>query len=125
MTKIKEYITLIFVTFLLMISTSQTSYCHFPSIIDNLEIIGDEIDGLYKGNGNVSGVPIIATLRIIEKKWTAISKIDLPGGGDSEYQRGIVVGVDLYDESGFIKIGYVSGDIAYLNGYPKMFKKTN
>ena len=120
----KKNIILITVTALLIIFTSQTSFSHFLCINDNLEIVGDEIDGLYSGTAKGDGISIIATLRITGKKWIATSKMNIPGA-TTEYQRGIMVGVDIYDESGFVKIGYVSENTAYINGYPEMTKETN
>ena len=120
----KKNITLIIVTGLLIISTTQTSFCHFPSINDNTEIIIDEIDGLYSGTQNINGIPIIATLRITGKKWIATTKMNIPGAS-KEYQRGIMIDTDIYDESGMIKLGYVSENNAYINGYPKMTKEIN
>ena len=120
----KKNIILITVTALLIISTPHTSFCHFLSINDNLEIIGDEIDGLYSGTEKVNGIPIIATLKITGKKWIATSKLNIPGA-TTEYQRGIMIGVDIYDESGFVKIGYVSENTAYIIGYPEMTKEIN
>ena len=120
-------ITLIFVSGLLTISTAQASFCHFPSINDNTEIItdeNDEIDGLYSGTQDVNGIQIIATLRITGKTWVATSKMNLPGA-TTEYQRGTISGTDLWDESGMMKLGYVSENTAYVQGFPKMTKEIN
>lgn len=35
----------------------------------------------------------------------------------AQYSRGIVNGNDLYDESGYIKVGYVSGNRVSMDGY--------
>jgi hypothetical protein len=40
-----------------------------------------------------------------------------------EFQNGIVKGKDLFDDSGMIKIGSVSGTSANINGYPSMRKE--
>ena len=120
----KKNMTLIFVVGLLITSAAQASFCHFPSINDNTEIFTDEIDGLYSGTQDVNGIPIIATLRITGKNWVATSKMNIPGA-TTEYQRGTINGADIYDESGMIKLGYVSENNAYIHGYPKMTKEIN
>ena len=40
----------------------------------------------------------------------------------AQYSRGIVNGNDLYDESGYIKVGYVSGNRVSMDGY-SLYKK--
>ncbi len=61
----------------------------------------------------------MAKLTISGIRWSATSQL---GYDSPEYQNGVVKGNDLYDDSGMIKIGYVSGNSASINGYPSMRK---
>jgi hypothetical protein len=76
-------------------------------------------DGIYTGSQNISGLELVAKLTINGNRWSAISQL---GYDNQEYQNGVVKGKDLYDDSGMIKIGYVSGNSANINGYPSMSK---
>jgi uncharacterized protein with FMN-binding domain len=75
------------------------------------------IDGVYSGTTDISGLELKARLTISGNRWSAASQL---GYDSQEYQNGVVLGSDLYDESGMVKIGYVSGDYAHINGYPTM-----
>ncbi len=77
------------------------------------------IDGVYTGSQNISGLNLEAKLTISGKSWSASSQL---GYDNPEYQNGVVNGTDLYDDSGMIKIGYVSGNNASIDGYPSMRK---
>jgi uncharacterized protein with FMN-binding domain len=77
------------------------------------------IDGVYTGSQNISGLNLEAKLTISGKSWSATSQL---GYDNPEYQNGVVNGTDLYDDSGMIKIGYVSGNNASIDGYPSMRK---
>ena len=77
------------------------------------------IDGVYSGSKSVSGLELVAELTISGSRWSARSQL---GYDSQEYQNGIVNGNDLYDDSGMIKIGYVSGNTARIDGYPSMEK---
>lgn len=77
------------------------------------------INGVYTGSQNISGLELTARLTVSGNRWSATSQIT---GDSPEYQNGIVQGSDLYDDSGSIKIGYVSGRLASINGYPTMTK---
>ena len=77
------------------------------------------INGVYTGSQNISGLELTARLTVSGNRWSATSQIT---GDSPEYQNGIVQGSDLYDDSGSIKIGYVSGRSASINGYPSMSK---
>jgi len=77
------------------------------------------INGVYTGSQNISGLELTARLTISGNRWSAASQIT---GDSPETQNGIVQGSDLYDESGSVKIGYVSGGSASINGYPTMTK---
>jgi uncharacterized protein with FMN-binding domain len=79
----------------------------------------DNIDGVYSGTQNISGLELVAKLTISGSRWSASSQL---GYDSPEYQNGVVKGKDLYDGSGMIKIGYVSGNSASINGYPIMRK---
>ena len=79
----------------------------------------DNIDGVYSGTKNISGLELLAKLTISGSRWSASSQL---GYDSPEYQNGVVKGNDLYDDSGMIKIGYVSGNSASINGYPNMRK---
>jgi hypothetical protein len=78
------------------------------------------IDGVYKGSKNISGLEIVANLTISGNRWSASTKM---GYESPEFQNGIVKGKDLFDDSGMIKIGSVSGTSANINGYPSMRKE--
>jgi uncharacterized protein with FMN-binding domain len=78
-----------------------------------------EVDGSYTGSKNISGIKLKAKLTISGNTWSAMSSL---GDDDTEYQSGVIKGHDLYDESGMIKIGYVSGNSASISGYPNMSK---
>lgn len=75
------------------------------------------IDGSYSGTQNISGLELTATLTITGNRWSATSQL---GYDNPEFQNGTVKGTDLYDQSGMIKIGNVSGNIARIDGYPRM-----
>jgi hypothetical protein len=79
------------------------------------------IDGVYTGKRYVGGLDLVAKLTINGSRWSAVSQL---GTDSPEYQNGVVKGNDLLDESGMIKIGYVSasGTYASINGYPGMNK---
>lgn len=77
------------------------------------------IDGVYSGSTSISGLELVAELTISGDRWSARSQL---GSDSQEYQNGIVNGNDLYDDSGMIKIGYVSGSTARIDGYPSMEK---
>ena len=79
----------------------------------------ENIDGIYSGTQNISGLELVAKLTISGSRWSATSQL---GYDSPEYQNGVVKGNDLYDDSGMIKIGYVSGNSANINGYPSMRK---
>ena len=76
-------------------------------------------DGVYTGSKNISGLELSAELTISGNSWSAVSQL---GDDSPEYQNGILKDQDLYDDSGLIKIGYVSGSLVSLNGYPNMRK---
>lgn len=76
-------------------------------------------DGVYTGSTNISGLELSAELTISGNSWSAVSQL---GDDSPEYQNGILKDQDLYDDSGLIKIGYVSGSLVSLNGYPNMRK---
>lgn len=89
---------------------------------DNTEDKQEEeanINGIYSGSQNISGLELTAKLTISGNRWSASSQL---GYDNTEYQNGTVKGTDLYDESGMIKIGYVSGNTARIDGYPSMRK---
>lgn len=79
----------------------------------------ESADGVYTGSQNISGLELVARLTISGSRWSATSQL---GSDSPEYQNGVVVGKDLFDDSGMIKIGYVSGNSASINGYPSMRK---
>lgn len=79
----------------------------------------ESIDGVYTGSQNISGLELVAKLTISGNQWSATSQLEYDS---PEYQSGVVQGKDLYDDSGMIKIGYVSGNSASINGYPSMYK---
>ncbi|MBM3455511.1 MAG: hypothetical protein FJX80_10230 [Bacteroidetes bacterium] len=81
--------------------------------------VEDAIDGVYSGSQNISGLELVAKLTISGSRWSATSQL---GYDSPEYQNGVVKGNDLFDDSGMIKIGYVSGNSASINGYPSMRK---
>jgi hypothetical protein len=77
------------------------------------------IDGVYSGSMSISGLELVAELTISGNRWSARSQL---GSDSQEYQNGVVNGNDLYDDSGMIKIGYVSGNTARIDSYPSMEK---
>jgi hypothetical protein len=77
------------------------------------------IEGVYYGTKSISGLELTARLTIVGDSWTAISQME---DDSPEYQNGVVNGKYLYDESGLIKIGYVTNNYAEINGYPRMRK---
>lgn len=77
------------------------------------------LDGVYAGIKNISGLELSATLTISGSDWSAVSQLD---NGSPEYQNGILKNNDLYDDSGLVKIGHVSGQTASIEGYPNMSK---
>ena len=79
----------------------------------------ENIDGVYSGTQSISGLELVAKLTISGNSWTATSQL---GYDSPEFQNGIVNGKDLYDESGMVKVGYVNGSNAHINGYPSLSK---
>ena len=77
----------------------------------------ENIDGVYLGSRSISGLELVAKLTVSGNSWSATSHL---GYDSPEFQNGVVKGKDLYDESGMIKIGYVNGMNAHINGYPTM-----
>lgn len=77
----------------------------------------ENIDGVYIGSRSISGLELVAKLTVSGNSWSATSHL---GYDSPEFQNGVVKGKDLYDESGMIKIGYVNGMNAHINGYPTM-----
>lgn len=77
----------------------------------------ENIDGVYIGSRSISGLELVAKLIVSGNSWSATSHL---GYDSPEFQNGVVKGKDLYDESGMIKIGYVNGMNAHINGYPTM-----
>ena len=79
------------------------------------------IDGVYTGKRYVGGLDLIAKLTINGSHWSAVSQL---GTDSPEYQNGVVKGHDLLDESGMVKVGYISasGTYASIDGYPGMNK---
>ena len=62
------------------------------------------------------------TVTISGSSWRGKTVIKTGFGSDydnqqAQYSRGIVNGNDLYDESGYIKVGYVSGNSVSMDGY--------
>lgn len=100
------------------ISNSSNSESNASTNQEEKEI-KKNIDGVYFGKQNISGLELVAKLTIKGRKWSAKSQL---GYDSPEYQNGFVKGNDLYDNSGMIKIGYVSGNSASINGYPRMRK---
>ena len=79
------------------------------------------VDGIYSGSKTITyGVELAARLTISGSRWSTVSQLtyDSP-----QYERGVVDGTNLYDESATIKVGYVSGNTARINGYPAMKKE--
>ena len=70
----------------------------------------ESINGVYSYTGGDAKSEIV----IMESTWTGSFTFVSGFGaeydsGNTEYQSGIVRGKDLYDESGYVKIGYVQG----------------
>jgi hypothetical protein len=79
------------------------------------------VDGIYSGSKTITyGVELAARLTISGSRWSTVSQLtyDSP-----QYERGVVDGTNLYDESATIKVGNVSGNTARINGYPAMKKE--
>ncbi len=79
----------------------------------------ESIDGVYSGSQSVSGLELAAKLRISGSRWSATSQL---GYDSPEYRNDFVKVKDLLDDSRMIKIGYMSGNLASINGYPSMRK---
>ncbi|MCF8307413.1 MAG: hypothetical protein K9I68_00235 [Bacteroidales bacterium] len=62
----------------------------------------ETIDGTYTYSGNTAELVIT----INGDSWQGKTTI----AGNTEYQKGIVKGEDLYNETGSVKIGYVNGE---------------
>ena len=79
----------------------------------------DNIDGVYSGIQIKSGLKLVSKLTISGSRGSATSQLvyDSP-----EYQNGVVKENDLYDDSGMLKIRYVSGNSGSINGYPSISK---
>jgi hypothetical protein len=78
-------------------------------------------DGTYSGSQTITdGVELAARLVISGSRWSTVSQLtyDSP-----QYENGVVDGTDLYDETATIKVGYVSGNSARINGYPTMIRE--
>ena len=106
--------TILFVSFILISCVDNSSGSK-----SSKQSQEDSIDGIYEGTQDLGGIVLAATLTINGNTWSAKSQL---GSASPEYNSGVVKGSDLYDESGMIKIGYVSGKTARMNGYPSMSK---
>lgn len=65
------------------------------------------VDGTYTGSVSGAGAGGEFTVKIYGSKWFSKLRINAYDQGTSE--SGLVKGNDLYDESGFSKVGYISG----------------
>jgi len=70
----------------------------------------ESIDGLYSNEDNSAKL----TIRISGNSWSGKTIIVTGFGSDydnqnAQYDNGIVKGNDLYESSGMVKVGYVSG----------------
>jgi hypothetical protein len=63
---------------------------------------------------------LVAKITISGNRWSATSQL---GYDSQEYNNGVVKDNALYDDSGMIKIGYVTGNIVEMDGYPTMRKR--
>jgi|TARA_B110000977_G_scaffold200251_1_gene290079 hypothetical protein len=66
------------------------------------------INGTYSSSVSGGGSGGKFTVSIYGESWNSVLKINSYDNGS--YERGLVRGKDLYDESGFVKLGYVSGN---------------
>lgn len=65
----------------------------------------ETINGIYSNIEKIGGRNFKYTINIFGDLWESSLEPEL--FGESEYERGIVKGKNLYDNSGFIKVGYV------------------
>jgi hypothetical protein len=78
-------------------------------------------DGIFSGSQIITdGVELVARLVVSGSRWSTVSQLtyDSP-----QYENGVVDGTDLYDETATLKVGYVSGNTARINGYPVMTRE--
>tara|TARA_B100000513_G_scaffold24416_1_gene9410 strand:- start:455 stop:820 length:366 start_codon:yes stop_codon:yes gene_type:complete len=68
----------------------------------------NSIDGTYTSSVSGGGAGGEFSVSIYGDSWSSILKINSYDNGTYEY--GTVRGKNLYDESGFVKVGYVSGN---------------
>jgi hypothetical protein len=68
----------------------------------------NSIDGTYNSSVSGGGAGGEFSVSIYGDSWSSILKINSYDNGTYEY--GTVRGKNLYDESGFVKVGYVSGN---------------
>jgi hypothetical protein len=79
-------------------------------IKSNNEIIKESRES-FKGQWGVytySESSFTFKITVIGSRWSGVSKICQYC--DTEYDSGIVKGTDVYDSSGYVKIGYISGN---------------
>lgn len=70
----------------------------------------ESIDGVYNYSGNDAVSEIIIMGNMWTGQFTFVSGFGAEyDAGNAEFQSGVVKGNDLYDESGYVKIGYVQG----------------
>jgi hypothetical protein len=78
-------------------------------------------DGTYSGSQTITyGVELAARLVVSGSRWSTVSQLT---NDSPQYENGVVDGTDLYDETAMIKVGYVSGNSARINGYPSMMRE--
>ncbi|NUN08233.1 MAG: hypothetical protein HUU54_03565 [Ignavibacteriaceae bacterium] len=79
------------------------------------------IEGVYTYEDSFSGMT--ASINIYGDSWSGTVNLS----GDIEFSNGTMKGKDLYEESGFVRVGYVSGKSLYtsLGGRTLTLKKEN
>ena len=111
MKKVLLIICLILVGFFIFYTVPPGSVNATPNI---------SLNGIYSTEIVYSGHKYITTVNVTgENYYFFYPEKD---GIDFRQYCGKVIGKDLYDYSGTIKVGYISGNDVHLTGYPTMVK---
>ena len=97
--------------------SSDGSYENYTEETDVSPVYEESIDGVY----SYTEPNFEAYITISGSSWTGRTTLY----GETEYERGIMNGSDLYDESGYVRIGYAqSGSlVTSLGGQRVTLKK--
>ncbi len=113
---LKQSISVVVISFFILLYYGSSDNNSSSSISDKPS---ENKNGVYSYYENSASFKIT----VYQDSWSGTTKICQYC--DVEYDNGIVKGTDLYDSSGFIKIGYISGNslVTSISGNRDTLKK--